>query len=87
MPETLALLCETSDPPNGKEGASTNSIAGPMTRGRTQRDPQLAEGGTSQQAGVSRQPGTSRQPGASRQARASQGAGPSHTAPSTDASA
>ena len=70
-----------------KKELARHSTAGPMTRGRTRRDAQLAEGGTSRQAGVSRQPGNSRQPGASRQARASQEAGPSHAAPSPDASA
>ena len=70
-----------------------HSTAGPMTRDRTRRDAQLAEGGTSRQAGVSRQAGTSRQPGTScqpgvsRQARASLEAGPSHASPSPDASA
>lgn len=76
-----------------KKEPARHSTAGPMTRGRTRRDAQLAEGGTSRQAGVSRQTGTSlqagtsRQPGASRQALASQEAGPSHAAPSPDASA
>ena len=76
-----------------KKEPARHSTAGPMTRGRTRRDAQLAKGGTSQQAGVSRkagtspQVGTSRQPGVSRQARASQEAGPSHVAPSPDASA
>jgi hypothetical protein len=76
-----------------KKEPARHNIAGPMTHGRTQRDAQLAKGGTSRQAGASRQAGTShwagtsRQPGASRQARASQEVGPSHVAPSLDASA
>ena len=49
----LTLQMEKKEPPH-------HSTAGPMTRGRTRRDAQLAEGGTSRQAGVSRQAGTSR---------------------------
>jgi hypothetical protein len=76
-----------------KKEPARHSTTGPMTRGRTWRDTQLAEGGTSQQTGVSRQEGTSRkagtsrQPGASRQARTSREAGPSHGASSLDTSA
>ena len=44
----LTLQMEKKEPPH-------HSTAGPMTRGRTRRDAQLAEGGTSRQAGVSRQ--------------------------------
>ena len=70
-----------------KKEPARHSTAGPMTRGRTRRDTQLAEGGTSRQGGVSRQVGTSRQPGASWQAHISQEAGPSHGVPSPDVSA
>ena len=49
-----------------KKEPARHSTAGPMTHGRTRRDAQLAEGGTSRQAGVSHQAGTSRQAGASR---------------------
>ena len=55
MPEALALLRETSDPPDGKEGASTPQHSWSYDTCRTRRDAQLAEGGTSRQAGVSRQ--------------------------------
>ena len=57
-----------------KKETAHHNTAGPMTRSRTRRDAQLAEGGTSRQAGVSYQvgtscqAGTSRQPGASRHA-------------------
>jgi hypothetical protein len=44
-----------------------HSTVGPMTHVRTQRDAQLAEGGTSRQVGVSHKAGTSRRAGTSRQ--------------------
>ena len=43
-----------------KKEPTRHSTAGPMTCGRTRRDAQLAEGGSSWQEGVSRQAGTSR---------------------------
>lgn len=49
MPEALALLRETSDPPDGKEGASTPQHSWSYDTCRTRRDAQLAEGGTSRQ--------------------------------------
>ena len=75
MLEVLSLLRETPNLQMEKKEPARTSTAGPMRRGRTQRDAQLAEVGTSRQAG------------ASRQSHASQKARPSRPAPSLDTSA
>jgi len=54
-----------------KKEPACHSTVGPMTRGRTRRDAQLAEGGTSRQAGVSHKAVTSRQARTARQLGAS----------------
>jgi uncharacterized protein YqiB (DUF1249 family) len=54
MLEVLSLLRETPNLQMEKKEPARTSTAGPMRRGRTRRDAQLAEVGMSRQARTSR---------------------------------